>query len=167
MILTPSAVVLSITAGFPRIGGKREMKVALEKYWAGKLRQDELLEVSHAVQQADWQKQAEAGITRVGIDGTLYDQILDTTFLLGTTPTRFKDYTGLQLYFAMARGGEGTAALDMSKFFDTNYHYLVRQCCVVLVLVRCTTADRLVGFQLRDPNRTALVTRGQNTLASL
>lgn len=104
------------------------MKVALEKYWAGKLRQDELLEVSHAVQQADWQKQAEAGITRVGIDGTLYDQILDTTFLLGTTPTRFKDYTGLQLYFAMARGGEGTAALDMSKFFDTNYHYLVRQC---------------------------------------
>ena len=103
------------------------MKVALEKYWAGKLRESELLEVSESVQQADWQKQAAAGVTRVGIDGTLYDQVLDTTFLLGTVPTRFKDYQGLPLYFAMARGAEGVSALDLSKFYDTNYHYLVRE----------------------------------------
>jgi 5-methyltetrahydropteroyltriglutamate--homocysteine methyltransferase len=101
------------------------MKTALEKYWAGKLPQGDLIDVSHTTQAQDWQLQAAAGITRVGIDGTLYDQVLDTTFLLGLSPTRFKDFTGLDLYFAMARGAGGVNAMDLSKFFDTNYHYIV------------------------------------------
>lgn len=104
------------------------MKSALEKYWAGKLSQDDLVATSHAVQAADWKLQAEAGVERVGIDGTLYDQILDTTFMLGLAPARFKDFTGLDLYFAMARGASGgVAAMDMSKYYNTNYHYLVSE----------------------------------------
>lgn len=119
--------------GFPRIGPKREIKAALEAYWSGKLSQPELLSISAEVQAADWQLQASAGITRIGIDGTLYDQVLDTTLALGLAPVRFANFSGLELYFAMARGASGVGALDMSKFFDTNYHYLVSAWCTFLV----------------------------------
>ena len=66
-----------------------------------------------------------AGIDKVGLDGTLYDQVLDWIFALGLAPFRFSKLSGYDLYFAMARGTEGAVALDMSKFFDTNYHYMV------------------------------------------
>ena len=66
-----------------------------------------------------------AGIAKVGLDGTLYDQVLDWSFALGLAPSRFSKLSGYDLYFAMARGTEGAVALDMSKFFDTNYHYMV------------------------------------------
>lgn len=66
-----------------------------------------------------------AGIAKVGLDGTLYDQVLDWIFALGLAPSRFSKLSGYDLYFAMARGAEGAVALDMSKFFDTNYHYMV------------------------------------------
>ena len=66
------------------------------------------------------------GIAAIGVDSTLYDHILDMTFTLGLQPPRFKGLSGLDLYFAMARGAAGVEALDMSKFFNTNYHYLVR-----------------------------------------
>jgi 5-methyltetrahydropteroyltriglutamate--homocysteine methyltransferase len=112
-------------AGFPRIGAKRELKSALEKYWGGGISESELLNVSNDVQAEAWAVQASAGLQRIGLDGTLYDQVLDTTFLLGLAPQRFKHLHGLELYFAMARGAPGVAALDMSKFFDTNYHYEV------------------------------------------
>jgi hypothetical protein len=121
----PSLSCPSFPAGFPRIGAKREIKTALEAYWSGKLTQPELLSIAADVQAADWELQAAAGITRIGIDGTLYDQVLDTTFALGLAPVRFSNFSGLELYFAMARGASGVGALDMSKFFDTNYHYLV------------------------------------------
>lgn len=124
-----------MNAGFPRIGAKREMKNALEKYWSGKISQAELIDVSHTVQAKDWQLQADAGVTRVGIDGTLYDQLLDTTYLLGLAPTRFKDFSGLDLYFAMARGAGGVNAMDLSKFFDTNYHYIVSELAVAPVCI--------------------------------
>ena len=65
------------------------------------------------------------GIAKVGLDGTLYDQVLDWIFALGLAPARFQKLSGYDLYFAMARGTEGAVALDMSKFFDTNYHYMV------------------------------------------
>lgn len=65
------------------------------------------------------------GISKVGLDGTLYDQVLDWIFALGLAPARFAKLSGYDLYFAMARGTEGAVALDMSKFFDTNYHYMV------------------------------------------
>ncbi|KAF8070897.1 5-methyltetrahydropteroyltriglutamate--homocysteine methyltransferase [Scenedesmus sp. PABB004] len=119
------ATLSSATFGFPRIGPKREMKAALEAHWAGKLTAPQLLDVAHAVQAADWRAQAGGGVTRVGVDGTLYDQVLDVTFALGLAPPRFAGLSGLELYFAMARGAGGAAALDMSKFFDTNYHFLV------------------------------------------
>lgn len=67
-----------------------------------------------------------AGIAKVGLDGTLYDQVLDWIFALGLAPSRFSKLSGYDLYFAMARGTEGAVALDMSKFFDTNYHYMVK-----------------------------------------
>uniref|UniRef100_A0A383VYE6 5-methyltetrahydropteroyltriglutamate--homocysteine S-methyltransferase n=1 Tax=Tetradesmus obliquus TaxID=3088 RepID=A0A383VYE6_TETOB len=141
------------TFGFPRIGPKREIKAALEAYWSGKLSQPELLSISAEVQAADWQLQASAGITRIGIDGTLYDQVLDTTLALGLAPVRFANFSGLELYFAMARGASGVGALDMSKFFDTNYHYLVPE---------------LEGdFSCKSPNFTPLlekVTRAQALL---
>lgn len=71
---------------------------------------------------------AVAGIAKIGLDGTLYDQVLDWIFALGLAPSRFSKLSGYDLYFAMARGTEGAVALDMSKFFDTNYHYMVNSC---------------------------------------
>lgn len=113
--------------------------MALEKYWAGKLPQTELIHVSETTQAQDWQLQADAGITRVGVDGTLYDQVLDTTYLLGLAPARFKDFAGLDLYFAMARGAGGVSAMDLSKFFNSNYHYIVSVRDVCVQSVRCST----------------------------
>jgi 5-methyltetrahydropteroyltriglutamate--homocysteine methyltransferase len=69
---------------------------------------------------------AYAGINFVGVDSTLYDQILDMSCTLGLIPERFQQLKGLALYFAMARGHKDAPALDMSKYFNTNYHYLVR-----------------------------------------
>ena len=79
-----------------------------------------------------------AGISKVGLDGTLYDQVLDWVFALGLAPSRFAKLSGYDLYFAMARGAEGSVALDMSKFFDTNYHYMVSSFKVSLLLL-CLT----------------------------
>nr|Q39586.1 RecName: Full=5-methyltetrahydropteroyltriglutamate--homocysteine methyltransferase; AltName: Full=Cobalamin-independent methionine synthase; AltName: Full=Methionine synthase, vitamin-B12 independent isozyme [Chlamydomonas reinhardtii]AAC49178.1 cobalamin-independent methionine synthase [Chlamydomonas reinhardtii]prf//2207381A Met synthase [Chlamydomonas reinhardtii] len=110
------------TIGFPRIGNQRQLKFAMESYFKGDSGEAELLAVAHKVQSDAWALQKAAGIAVIGLDGTLYDQVLDTITWLGAIPPRFKHLSGLQRYYAMARGG---AALDMSKFFDTNYHYLV------------------------------------------
>ncbi|GLC44440.1 5-methyltetrahydropteroyltriglutamate--homocysteine methyltransferase [Pleodorina starrii] len=111
--------------GFPRTGPNREIKVALESYWKGQSSEEQLLRTAHRVEADAWRLQKSAGIEAVGLDGTLYDQVLDTITWLGVVPPRFKGLMGLRRYFAMARGAPGCAALDMSKFFDTNYHYLV------------------------------------------
>lgn len=113
------------TIGFPRIGANREMKKALESYWKQQLSLKDLLKVNNQTEKAAWQLQTKAGIAKVGLDGTLYDQVLDWIFALGLAPARFSKLSGYDLYFAMARGAEGAVALDMSKFFDTNYHYMV------------------------------------------
>ncbi|MEW5304274.1 MAG: hypothetical protein WDW36_006896 [Sanguina aurantia] len=111
---------------FPRIGAKREMKVVLEKYWNKNASVADLISVSEATQLAAWTEQQSAGIASIGLDGTMYDQMLDTTTWLGVIPARFQALTGLDRYFAMARGAEGgITALDMSKYLDTNYHYMV------------------------------------------
>jgi len=79
------------TIGYPRIGPKREMKVALESYWAGKLSEEDLLATAHQVDEGAWKAQAEAGIDLVGLDGTLYDHILDFALTyLGLVPPRFQ-----------------------------------------------------------------------------
>lgn len=114
------------TIGFPRIGADRELKRALEAHWRGKQSAEELLETFKAVQRERLQLQQAAGIQRIGVgDATLYDHVLDWSRRLGLVPERFLGYQGLEQYFAMARGAAGQPALELTKWYDTNYHYLV------------------------------------------
>ena len=127
---------MSTTAslGYPRIGKQRELKFALEKYWAGKLQAQELLAIAARLRQEHWAVQSENNIQVLpSNDFSLYDQVLDTTWMVGAIPQRFQPLKGqiseLDLYFAMARGwqsdSEQYAAMEMTKWFDTNYHYIV------------------------------------------
>ncbi|MBP6550869.1 MAG: 5-methyltetrahydropteroyltriglutamate--homocysteine S-methyltransferase [Flavobacterium sp.] len=120
--------------GYPRIGSNRELKKASELYWAGKITADELLEVGKNIRQENWQIQANAGIDLIpSNDFSFYDQVLDLTLTVGAIPSRYseiaKTNSALDLYFAMARGlqkeGQDVVAMEMTKWFDTNYHYIV------------------------------------------
>jgi len=119
--------------GFPRIGAKRELKKALEAYWKQEIAQPALLTVGRELRQRHWQQQADAGIEWLPVgDFSWYDQVLDLSCLLGVVPERFNHSEGpvsLDTYFRMARGraptGEPSAACEMTKWFDTNYHYQV------------------------------------------
>ncbi|PPS40400.1 5-methyltetrahydropteroyltriglutamate--homocysteine S-methyltransferase [Chroococcidiopsis sp. TS-821] len=114
------------TLGYPHIGKNREVKKALEAFWSGKSDAETLLQIVQEVECKNWQTQLEAGIARIGIgDATLYDRVLDWSIRLGIIPERYRTLTGLEQYFAMARGKDGIPALAMTKWFDTNYHYLV------------------------------------------
>ncbi|GMR09245.1 MAG: 5-methyltetrahydropteroyltriglutamate--homocysteine S-methyltransferase [Anaerolineae bacterium] len=116
--------ILTQTLGYPRIGTDRELKRALEAHWRGKVGTRELLETFRTVQRQS--AVAQADIDRVGVgDATLYDHVLDWSFRLGLIPTRFESFDGLELYFAMAKGAAGLPALELTKWYDTNYHYLV------------------------------------------
>ncbi|MGB3266429.1 MAG: 5-methyltetrahydropteroyltriglutamate--homocysteine S-methyltransferase [Microcoleus sp.] len=118
--------ISTATIGYPRIGKNREVKIALEAFWSGKLDANNLLQTVRKVEIENWQTQLKTGIDRIGVgDTTLYDSVLDWTVRLGLIPDRFRDLSGLDRYFAMARGKEGIPALEMTKWFDTNYHYLV------------------------------------------
>ncbi|GAB4336644.1 MAG: hypothetical protein OHK0047_26110 [Leptolyngbyaceae cyanobacterium] len=118
--------IQTATLGYPRIGKNREVKKALEAFWSGKSDPETLLQTVRAVELANWQTQLEAGIDRIGIgDMSLYDPVLDWSLRLGMIPERYQSFTGLEQYFAMARGKDGIPALEMTKWFDTNYHYLV------------------------------------------
>lgn len=116
---------LTSTIGFPRMGRNRDLKRVLERYWKGNATVQELNDAAKQIQRQAWTAQKDAGVSLVGLDGTLYDQVLDWIFFLGLAPPRFQHLSGHDQYFAMARGAEGVPALDMSKFFDTNYHYMV------------------------------------------
>lgn len=122
-----AAQVDSATLGFPRMGPNRELKFALEKFWRNKLSEAELLAVARGVEAANWQAQLDAGVDHVAVGlFSLYDHVLDWTHYLGLAPPRFAGVeAGLPQYFAMARGVDGIPALDMTKWFDTNYHYEV------------------------------------------
>ena len=118
--------VLSQTLGYPRMGRQRELKRALEGYWGGKLGEPELLKAWHEVEADGWRTQRTAGLDRIGVgDGSLYDPVLDWAIRFGAIPERHLGRTGWDLVFAMARGVDGAAALELTKWFDTNYHYLV------------------------------------------
>ncbi|HFQ80672.1 MAG TPA: 5-methyltetrahydropteroyltriglutamate--homocysteine S-methyltransferase, partial [Desulfobacterales bacterium] len=118
--------------GFPRIGPNRELKWHIEGYWQGRVSQKELLEAAIELRHANWRMQQKAGIDLVPVgDFSLYDHILDMTAAMGAIPERF-GFTGgrvdLDLYFRLARGseeGKGAAAMEMTKWFDSNYHYIV------------------------------------------
>jgi 5-methyltetrahydropteroyltriglutamate--homocysteine methyltransferase len=126
-------VVQSTILGYPRIGRDRELKRACEAYWAGKEQADALLATSAALRKAHWETQRTAGIDLIPVnDFSLYDQVLDAIALVGAVPERYHWQGGtvdLETYFAMARGVQRASldapALEMTKWFDTNYHYLV------------------------------------------
>ncbi len=114
--------------GLPRMGPDRELKFALESYWAGRTGPDELRETAAALRAANWMRAREAGIDLIPSgDATLYDHVLDTAWALDAIPERFggPGTEGLDAYFAMARGSDGARPLEMTKWLDTNYHYLV------------------------------------------
>jgi 5-methyltetrahydropteroyltriglutamate--homocysteine methyltransferase len=114
--------------GLPRIGPDRELKVALEAHWAGRLEADELFETARALRAASWTQARDAGIDVIPSgDFSLYDHVLDTAYAVGAVPARFggPDAPWGDCYFAMARGAAGARPLEMTKWFDTNYHHLV------------------------------------------
>ena len=119
--------------GYPRIGKDRELKKALEAYWRGEFSVEKLESVARGIRTANWKRQAEAGITHIPSgDFSYYDQVLDHTLMFGAIPKRYeslKSKDKLSLYFAMARGcqkdGVDVVAMEMTKWFDTNYHYIV------------------------------------------
>ena len=113
--------------GAPRIGPKRELKKAIEAYWAGKIDKAALLETAAELRRSMRNEMHEAGLDSVPTNThSFYDQVLDTTVLLGALPERYDVVSDeLDRYFAAARGTAEVAPLEMTKWFDTNYHYLV------------------------------------------
>ena len=116
-------------AGFPRVGAKRELKFAQERYWRGEIAEADLLDIAKKLREINWQHQANANADFVAVaDFTFYDHILDLQVATGVIPARFGfDSQNLTLdqYFQLARGNKTQFAIEMTKWFDTNYHYLV------------------------------------------
>jgi 5-methyltetrahydropteroyltriglutamate--homocysteine methyltransferase len=114
--------------GFPRIGAQRELKQALEGYWKCNLGEADLLATGKTLRARHWQLQRDAGIALIPVgDFAWYDQMLNMTALLGAAPARFGFGNPLSLaqYFELARGNAQQPAMEMTKWFDTNYHYIV------------------------------------------
>jgi 5-methyltetrahydropteroyltriglutamate--homocysteine methyltransferase len=126
-------MALSNISGFPRIGPQRELKFATEGHWKGEVSADELLAVGRKIRLDNWRFMQEAGVDLIpSNDFSLYDQVLDAICLVGAVPERYGHQSGpvdLDTYFAMARGrqerGVDVTAMEMTKWFDTNYHYIV------------------------------------------
>ncbi len=121
----PNATIV----GYPRIGRDRELKFAVESFWRGDLDESGLDEAVTSLKDATYARLAELGLdaTSGAIPGSfsLYDQVLDQTVALNAIPARFEGLSGLELYFALGRGTATTPPLEMTKWFDTNYHYLI------------------------------------------
>ncbi len=129
--------MLKNNLGYPRVGAHRELKKACEQYWSGKINSKELFTAARKISNENWKLQLEAGIDLIPCnDFSFYDQVLDMSLLLGVIPERYNPVvtnvqgnSELDLYFAMARGyqkdGLDITAMEMTKWFDTNYHYLV------------------------------------------
>ena len=122
-------MALTHNLGFPRIGAQRELKKALETYWRREIDEDRLQTIAAELRKQHWILQRDAGIDLIPAgDFALYDQMLNMTALLGAAPARFNaggEEIGLDMYFAMARGTPSQPAMEMTKWFDTNYHYIV------------------------------------------
>lgn len=128
--------MLTHNLGYPRIGSKRELKKACESYWSGQVTAKELLNAGKNIRHHNWLVQKNAGIDLIpSNDFSFYDQVLDMSLTVGAIPERYheiilnKPHSELDLYFAMARGyqknGLDITAMEMTKWFDTNYHYIV------------------------------------------
>lgn len=139
-----SHIIKSASLGFPRIGAKRELKTALEQFWKGDISRDDLLKTAANLRKRHWKLQKDKGIDVIpSNDYSLYDHVLDTAIMVGAIPAEYthgsENSDILETYFAMARGREGNndcqcgnhgidseiKALEMTKWFDTNYHYIV------------------------------------------
>lgn len=119
-------MIKSYVTGFPRIGEQRELKRVLEKFWSDKASEAEVLEVAKNLRIRHWNYQKDAGIDLVSSnDFSFYDLMLDTIYALGCIPFRFRGLSELELYFSMARGNKTAVAMEMTKWFNTNYHYIV------------------------------------------
>lgn len=119
-------MIKSYVTGFARIGEQRELKKALEAYWSGKIDEASLQKVAKELRIRHWKYQKDAGIDIISSnDFSFYDLVLDAIFTLGCVPPRFAGLSGLAQYFALARGSENAVAMEMTKWFNTNYHYIV------------------------------------------
>ncbi|PUB15228.1 5-methyltetrahydropteroyltriglutamate--homocysteine S-methyltransferase [Paenisporosarcina sp. OV554] len=121
--------VKSSNLGYPRIGVRREWKKSLEQLWAGKLEKEAFLKQIEEIRLNNLKKQKDLGIDLIPVgDFSLYDHVLDTAVMFGLVPKRF-EYSGgkvsLETYFDIARGNKGAVASEMTKWFNTNYHYIV------------------------------------------
>ncbi|GAB7187309.1 5-methyltetrahydropteroyltriglutamate--homocysteine S-methyltransferase [Kitasatospora sp. Ki12] len=124
-----AAATRATVYGYPRQGQGRELKKAIEGYWKGAVPAEGLLATAADLRRTNWRRLAEAGVEEVPTgDFSLYDHVLDTTVAVGAVPPRHREAVAadaLDGYFAMARGTQDVAPLEMTKWFDTNYHYLV------------------------------------------
>ncbi len=128
-------MVIAANLGFPRIGANRELKRVVEAFWAGKTSDAELLQAAAAIRRENWEFQKGRGLKHIpSNDFSLYDHMLDITAMVGAIPPRYGHdgaQVDLETYFAMARGRSGhnghasVPAMEMTKWFDTNYHYIV------------------------------------------
>jgi 5-methyltetrahydropteroyltriglutamate--homocysteine methyltransferase len=124
--VTPQAFTATVV-GSPRIGPKRELKRATEGYWAGRTSRADLEKIAATLRRDTWKGLADAGLDSVPVNTfSYYDQVLDTAVMLGALPDRAAQVPDdLDRYFAAARGNKDVAPLEMTKWFDTNYHYIV------------------------------------------
>ncbi|WP_256639893.1 5-methyltetrahydropteroyltriglutamate--homocysteine S-methyltransferase [Streptomyces murinus] len=124
-----AAAARATVYGYPRQGANRELKKAVEGYWKGRVTATELRATAAELRRATWRRLAETGLHEVPTgDFSYYDHVLDTTVMVGAIPDRHRAAVAadpLDGYFAMARGTQEVAPLEMTKWFDTNYHYLV------------------------------------------
>ncbi|MBI1326809.1 MAG: 5-methyltetrahydropteroyltriglutamate--homocysteine S-methyltransferase [Alphaproteobacteria bacterium] len=122
-------MVLATNLGFPRIGAKRELKKALESFWKGETSKEDLLKTGTELRARHWQLQKAAGLSHIPCnDFSYYDHMLDMCTLLGVVPERYEwdgGMVSLETFFSMARGNAKVGAMEMTKWFDTNYHYIV------------------------------------------
>ena len=130
--------VIASNLGFPRLGSRRELKKALEQYWSGEIAREELVAAGGAARREGWTLQATAGLDHIpSNDFSFYDHVLDMACVVGAVPERYRalGLGPIDTYFAMARGIQSAGptasqmidlpALQMTKWFDTNYHYIV------------------------------------------
>ncbi|MEV0200241.1 5-methyltetrahydropteroyltriglutamate--homocysteine S-methyltransferase, partial [Nonomuraea sp. NPDC050691] len=152
---TPPAFPSSTVLGYPRIGPRRELKRALEAYWDGRSTREELDRAGAELRERTWRRLAELGLEALPSNTfSLYDHVLDTAVMLGAVPRKYLDAE--DPYFAMARGTDGLAPLRMTKWFDTNYHYIVPE--VGPDTVFTLDAAKLLG-EVREARALGLETR--------
>ena len=159
--------MLSHNLGYPRVGSQRELKKASEQFWAGKIDKDALQKIARQIRHRNWEIQQQAGIDLIpSNDFSLYDQVLDTSLLVGAIPERYnqlidgKSNRELDLYFAMARGvqreGVDIKAMEMTKWFDTNYHYIVPEFVKKQRFNRYS--DKII-LEFEDAKQTGIITK--------